>query len=319
MKKFFLVTLSVISSSAVYAQDTTLNITNDTAAPTEIVVEATADSAVAASPIVFKKPFVDETAPTGRYPSPYTTSWKKDGLIIAGGVALTGLGTYLIGQKEDLTLTELSKRTASKVPFFDRHRLGHYDEKADDASYVPFHASFIWPVAMTLINKNQRHNTFQVLSLYIETMAITGSLFTLSAGLVQRSRPYVYTDENGVNTTPTDRRRDKDSQRSFFAGHTAATAAASFYTAKVFQDFNPDSKLKPFVWGVAAALPAVTGYLRYKGGMHFLSDNLLGYAVGAGAGILVPELHKNKKLQNLDIVPGYGANYKGLSLIYHIK
>jgi membrane-associated phospholipid phosphatase len=172
---------------------------------------------------------------------------------------------------------------------------------------------------MTFVNKNERHNAFQVLSLYLETMGITGALFTLSAGAIHRSRPYVYTDENGQNTTEIGRRRDKDSQRSFFAGHTAAAAGASFFTAKVFHDMNPDSKLKPVVWGVAAAIPAITGYYRYKGGMHFLSDNILGYLIGAGTGILVPELHKNKRLQNLDMTPEIGPNYKGVSLTYHIK
>jgi membrane-associated phospholipid phosphatase len=144
-------------------------------------------------------------------------------------------------------------------------------------------------------------------------------LFTLSAGAIHRSRPYVYRDENNIVTTDEKRRRDKDSQRSFFAGHTAASAGASFFAAKVFHDMNPDSKLKPVVWGVAAALPAITGYYRYKGGMHFLSDNLLGYAIGAGVGIMVPELHKSKRLQNLDMTPEIGPNYKGVSLTYHIK
>jgi membrane-associated phospholipid phosphatase len=112
------------------------------------------------------------------------------------------------------------------------------------------------------------------------------------------------------------RRRENDSQRSFYAGHTAATAAASFYTAKVFQDYNPGSKLKPLVWVVAAATPAVVGYLRYKAGMHFLSDNLLGYAMGAAAGILIPEWHKTKGSQNVSILPEVGNGYKGLAVTY---
>ncbi|HEX8460354.1 MAG TPA: phosphatase PAP2 family protein, partial [Segetibacter sp.] len=108
------------------------------------------------------------------------------------------------------------------------------------------------------------------------------------------------------------------SQRAFFAGHTAATAAATFFMAKAFADFNPDSKAKPYVWAFAASVPALVGYLRYKGGMHFLSDNLLGYAVGAGAGILVPKLHSIKKMRNVTFLPQIGNN-KGLALVYHIR
>ena len=102
-------------------------------------------------------------------------------------------------------------------------------------------------------------------------------------------------------------------------GNTAATAAATFYMAKVFNDFNPTSKAKPYVWAFAASVPALVGYLRYKAGMHFLTDNLLGYAIGAGAGILVPQFHKIKRLRNVSFVPYGGVSDKGISLIYHIK
>jgi membrane-associated phospholipid phosphatase len=111
-------------------------------------------------------------------------------------------------------------------------------------------------------------------------------------------------------------RKDNDAQRAFYAGHTAATAAATFYTAKVFSDFNPDSKARIWVWGLAAAIPASVGYLRYKAGMHFLSDNLLGYALGAGAGILIPEWHKVSKLKNMSFVPLVGTDYKGIAYTY---
>lgn len=73
-------------------------------------------------------------------------------------------------------------------------------------------------------------------------MAITGAVFSLTDGLVVRSRPYVY-----GNIAPIEKRISATAQRSFFAGHTAATAAATFFAAKVFQDMNPNSKAKPYV------------------------------------------------------------------------
>ena len=126
--------------------------------------------------------------------------------------------------------------------------------------------------------------------MFIETMSAAAASFTIAAGLVQRSRPYVYN-----TSVPLAERQDSDSQRSFFAGHTTATAAATFFAAKVFTDFNPDSKLKPYVWAAAATVPAVVGYMRLRGGNHFLTDNLLGYGVGAACGILIPQLHKKTK------------------------
>ena len=142
-------------------------------------------------------------------------------------------------------------------------------------------------------------------------MAITGAMFSISAGAIQRSRPLVY-----GSAAPMEKRMDKDSQRSFYAGHTAATATATFFLAKVFQDFNPDSKAKPFVWAAAALVPASVGYLRLRGGQHFLSDNLIGYALGAGVGILVPQLHKKGSTTNFSLSPSINPNYKGATVVY---
>jgi hypothetical protein len=49
---------------------------------------------------------------------------------------------------------------------------------------------------------------------------------------------------------------------------------------------------------VAATVPAFFDYLRYNAGMHFLSDNVDGYLIGTG--ILVPQLHKNRKIKNVN-------------------
>jgi membrane-associated phospholipid phosphatase len=135
----------------------------------------------------------------------------------------------------------------------------------------------------------------------------------MATGNIYRSRPFVYGTKADYNL-----RIDKNSQRSFFAGHTAATAAATFFMAKAFADFNPDSKAKPYVWAFAATVPAVVGYLRYKAGMHFLSDNLLGYVIGAGTGILVPQLHKIKGMKNVTISPAVGLGSKGLAVTYKL-
>ena len=79
---------------------------------------------------------------------------------------------------------------------------------------------------------------------------------------------------------------------SFFSGHTSCVASNSFFAARVFSDYYPESKWKPVVWGAAIALPAVTGYLRVKAGKHYPSDVIAGYAVGAAVGYFVPKLHR---------------------------
>jgi membrane-associated phospholipid phosphatase len=244
-------------------------------------------------------------------PSPYTVRYKRDIPINLGLIGLNVLGVQLVNNKKDITPAELATKTRDKVPFFDRGNIGYFDEDIDKASYTGFYASFAWPVVMMLADGDQTRHIGQVLTMYIQTMAVTGALFSITAGLVERSRPLVY----GENT-PIGRRLSNNSQRSFYAGHTAATAASSFFTAKVFSDMNPDSKLKPVVWVVAAGLPALVGYQRYKSGQHFLSDNIIGYGIGAAAGILIPKWHKTKKSNNMSILPAFGPNYQGMAMVY---
>jgi membrane-associated phospholipid phosphatase len=255
-----------------------------------------------------------------RNESPYTTSFAVDGPIIGAGLGLTYLGFKGIQNKDPLTDAELNALSKDDVNGFDRFSAGWYSPKADDHSYLPFYASFAYPV-IGLLNKNTGKKAGQVMVLYLETMATTGALFTMAAGYIVRHRPLVYdTTPEAEGGASASKKKSKNSQRSFFAGHTAATAAASFFAAKVFADFNPDSKLKPYVWGAAALTSASVGYLRLKAGQHFLSDNLIGYGVGMAAGILVPHFHKKKNAVNgLSFQPFMGNGMGGMSMTYRVK
>lgn len=233
--------------------------------------------------------------------SPYETDFVKDGIWITSGIGLNVLGVLLIQDKPALTEAELNALSKNDIWGVDRWAAGNYSERANSDSYIPMFTAFALPLAL-LLNENERSHAGQLSVLFVESMATTGALFSITAGLVEKSRPLVY------NTSiPIEERIDNDEQRSFYAGHTAATASATFFAAKVFNDFNPDSPWRPLVWGVAAAIPASVGYLRVKAGKHFLTDNLIGYTLGAASGILIPELHK-KKNKNLQIYPTMGFN-----------
>ena len=245
--------------------------------------------------------------------SPYNTSLKVDGPVILGSLGLGFLGLSLIKNKEELTDAQLAGKSESDVNGFDRFSAGNYSKRADKDSYIPFFASFAAP-ALMLLNKNEGKKAGQIMVLFTESMAITGALFTVTAGSVQRSRPFVYNP-----TVSMEKRKDSDSQRAFYAGHTAATATATFFLAKVFQDFNPDSRARPYVWAGAALVPAAVGYLRLKAGQHFLSDNLIGYAVGAAVGILVPQLHKKGNNSNLSLSPSLIPDHQGATLVYTFR
>ena len=248
--------------------------------------------------------------------SPYKTTLLKDAAWITGSVGLNVLGVLTIQNKPDLTEAALANLDRNDIWKINRGAVGNFSEEADELSYIPFYASFATPL-LFLLGEDERSNMGQISVLFIETMATTGAFFTLTAGNVEKSRPLVYNED-----LPIEERLDSDAQRSFFAGHTAATAAATFFTAKVYQDFNPDSPAIPYVWAGAVAVPAYVGYLRTKAGKHFLTDNLIGFGIGAACGILVPELHKVGN-ENIEVYPtvnydvlGTGLNTKGIGVNY---
>ena len=88
-------------------------------------------------------------------------------------------------------------------------------------------------------------------------------------------------------------------------------ATATFFAAKVFHDFNPSSRAAPYVWGSTAVVPMAVAYYRIETGKHFLSDNLVGYAVGAAMGVLVPQLHKKAGHSGMLLLPMQGLNVNG--------
>ncbi|MEJ8801061.1 phosphatase PAP2 family protein [Pontibacter sp. H249] len=242
--------------------------------------------------------------------SPYKTSTVVDGAIIIAGSGLSYYGLTLMQDKNGLTDEQIANLSKTDVNGFDRFSAGWDSESAKKTSDIPFYGSFALPF-VALLNDNIGNKAGQVVVLYVETMAVTGALFTMTNGNAPRIRPLVYSPdvENSEKTRA-------NARNSFYAGHTAAAASASFFAAKIFHDFNPDSNARPYVWAAAAAIPATVGYLRLRAGKHFLSDNLLGYTLGAAAGILVPQLHKKTNKTNFSLMPITAPNYRGALLTY---
>lgn len=246
--------------------------------------------------------------------SPYNWNWVRDGIWLGAGFGGSAYGLMLIKEKDDLTLSELNALDINDISGINRWAAGNYSEKASSISDIPFAISFAAPLAL-LFSDDINDHTGQYVGMYLESLSTTAALFTITAGLVNKSRPYVYNED-----LDTDKRRSNNGQRSFYSGHVAASAAATFFAAKVYSDFNPDAEGKFFIWAAAAALPATVGYFRIEAGQHFLTDVLIGYGIGAATGILVPELHKTKDA-SLRVSPTAGRDfsgddYTGLALSY---
>jgi membrane-associated phospholipid phosphatase len=240
-------------------------------------------------------------------PSPYHTRFSVDAPIIAGLGAISGLGILLSKQRSGLTDTELMALKKSDIPFFDRFSAGYYSEHAQTTSDFLCYGTLVVAPGLLALNPAAHSRYGQVLALYVQTVLANEAIFTMAIGNVGRYRPYLYGPEGeGL-------RNGRIATNSFFSGHTANTATATFFAAKVFHDFNPNSPAQPYVWGAAALMPAAVAYFRIEAGKHFLSDNIVGYAVGATMGVVVPQLHKVAGRHGMSFVPLQGVNINGYS------
>ncbi len=238
-------------------------------------------------------------------PSPYHTRFGVDAPIIAGLGITSGVGLYLVQQKTALDAAGLAALNKNDVPKFDRFSAGYYSARAQTTSDFMAYGTLVVAPGLLALNPAAHAHYGQVLALYVETVLATEAIFTMSVGNVTRYRPYLYGPEGG------DKRTGVVATNSFFSGHTANTATATFFAAKVFHDFNPGSPAQPYVWGAAATVPIVVAYFRIEAGKHFLSDNIVGYAVGATMGVVVPQLHKVAGQRGVSLVPLQGVNVNG--------
>lgn len=131
----------------------------------------------------------------------------------------------------------------------------------------------------------------------------------IAKGAVQRVRPFVYGTE-----APLAERLRPDARLSFFSGHTTLAATASFFGARLYADYVPNSRLRPWIWVGAAVLPAGMGAMRVLAGKHFLSDVVVGYAVGASVGWLVPWLHRDRGEAQVSVMPLYWRGGSGVGV-----
>jgi len=107
--------------------------------------------------------------------------------------------------------------------------------------------------------------------------------------LFGRPRPFVFNDDPRIAD---EHRLTATAHRSFPSGHTANAFASMVFFATAFDQLNPDSSARGWVWGGCLATAGTTGLLRYLAGRHYPTDILVGAVLGATFGWLVLHLHE---------------------------
>ncbi len=234
--------------------------------------------------------------------------------LTAIGTGLSLLGFSKIYSKDASSEEDILALRKSDINSFDRRAADNYSEKATKQSDMLFYGSMPLPLVL-LLDKDIRKDAAKIGFLYLEALSITGVFYTGSNYFVNRYRPLAYNPE-----VPMDERRSGGSTNSFIGGHPAMVATSVFFIAKVYADYHPDSKFKWVLYTAASASTFATAYLRYKGGKHFPSDLITGVAIGTLSGILVPQFHKNKLINNerVKLAPFHNGMSSGLSFSYRL-
>lgn len=244
----------------------------------------------------------------------YRIKAKVDVPVLVGGGTFTLFNFSRISKKSPSSQAFIEGLKKTDVNWFDRWGIRPYSERKDNLSYLPFFVSIPLPLIVFAIDKKMRKDFFKLTFLYAEAMTITGVLYSTAAAYTNRLRPLAYSPES-----PLDKRMSFESKKSFFAGHVALVATSTFFIARLFSDYHPESGIRWLFYSVAGAATVTTAYLGQVAGEHFLSDILLGATVGTLSGLLTPSLHKHKKInQRLSILPFGGHNSSGLTAFYHL-
>jgi membrane-associated phospholipid phosphatase len=137
-----------------------------------------------------------------------------------------------------------------------------------------------------------------------EAVLVTSALQVPLSYALGRPRPRVYGTE-----APLDERDDANAARSFFSGHVANCVAGTMVASTALRRLGK-RELSWAVLGVGLAGSAVVGISRVAAGGHFPSDVVVGAAVGAGVGLMIPALHD----QQLQVQPIAGPQTGGVAI-----
>ena len=225
--------------------------------------------------------------------SPYSISWKQDGWILGLGIP----AVWASHQMEDpspLTYAEIAEvqNEADRLSGWDQWALDKYNVRAGVRSDITLYSSLALAVSTPLVQESSDAWWQQALVLGVlcaEVNALNYAATEFVKKSVQRPRPFVY-----GSSAPSGDYFSPDARKSFFSGHSSTAAANAVFFAKVWSDYHPHSKWKPWIWGLASALPLYTAWQRIEAGKHFPSDVLAGLAVGASLGYTIPLQHKKK-------------------------
>lgn len=236
----------------------------------------------------------------------------RDAVILSSGLVTNSIGIFSSQLTNPLNNDEVSNLDVASVNSFDRSFMSGWSSDYNTLSNITLYGCLASP-SLFLLSKRVKHREYLIVGIIgLETAMLTSGLTLTAKGVVRRTRPYAYDD-----MVPLSEKMIRDTRFSFFSGHTSMAACATFFTAQTMSSYGLKGSSKLFIWSTAIVVPAIVGYSRVKAGKHFMTDVLVGYGVGALAGILVPYSHRASRSSNGHAyIPKITPSPIGLSLVW---
>jgi membrane-associated phospholipid phosphatase len=221
--------------------------------------------------------------------SPLRLNNQNDMILSAVSLVLAGSGSYLnhfghIAFNQD----ELQQLSRLQVNQFDRPATYNWNKKYQDASDVLLATAMAAPVGL-LFSDAVHNDGWPVTVIYGQTMLIVLGMNQLVKIWAGRARPYVYNDDPAITT---ELKMSSHAKKSFYSGHAAMAFASVAFLATTYDGYFPGSDYHPWIWGGGILLAGSVAVLRVLGGVHYLSDVIVGALAGGLTGYLVPKLHQ---------------------------
>jgi membrane-associated phospholipid phosphatase len=243
--------------------------------------------------------------------------WLSGGIGAAGFLA-NDFGFKRLRGKDRLSDEEIANLDASRIPGIDRVGLRQdliRRNGSEEISDRIFQGAILLPFTLFL-DREIRSDWIDITLLYLETHSLTSAFYYYGVGptYFDRFRPVAYYEDLDILI-----RNDGNSRNSFFSGHVSTVAVGTFFFAKVYADYHPEMAgwAKASLYTLAAVPPVVTAFYRVRSLKHWPTDTAFGALVGAGFGILTPQVHKwwqRKHESRLGLTGAYNRNFKGVGL-----
>ena len=225
----------------------------------------------------------------------WNESWRRFGwsnLVTTAVMTTTSLATLAIAPDED----RWTETNGFDGAVRDALRFDGLDDRdrARDASDVflmlAINQLLVDTLVVTWWGHDSKDVAIQMVLMDIEAIAINTALNGLVAGLVSRERPYGR--ECVGELAETSDCSGNKRYRSFYSGHTSTTFTSAALTCMhhAYLPLYGGGAADRLVCATGFLMAGATGMLRVMGDQHYLSDVLVGAAMGTASGLFVPWL-----------------------------